>query len=76
MVSTDSNNSIVSEFKLIEMVSNNINFDSNTKKYLDHIIWSYGSKLICVDAQYHKPYKTYFGEDVIEKFLNGVIKEN
>ena len=29
--------------------TDNINFGPNTKKYQDHIIRSYGYKLICVD---------------------------
>ena len=30
----------------------------------------YGYKLICVDDWYNKRYKTYLGEDAIDKFLN------
>ena len=30
----------------------------------------YGYKLICVDDWYNKWYKTYLGEDAIDKFLN------
>ena len=39
----------------------NIGFSSNTKKYQDHVVCSYGYKLIYVG--------TYFGEDTIDKFL-------
>ena len=32
--------------------------------------------LICFDDRYSKPYKTNFGEDAIDKFLNDMIKDN
>ena len=48
----------------------------NNKKYQDHIVCIYGYKLICVDDQYSKPYKIYFGENAIHKFLIDVIKES
>ena len=51
-----------------------INFGPKTKKYQDHIVCSYGYKLICVDERYNKPYKTYFGEDAFDKFINYMIK--
>ena len=31
---------------------------------------------ICADELSSKPYKTYFGEDAINKFLNYLIKES
>ena len=48
----------------------------NNKKYQDHIVCIYGYKLICVDDQYSKWYKIYFGENAIDKFLIDVIKES
>ena len=47
----------------------NINFGPNTKKHQNHIVCSYGYKLLSVDERYSKPYKTYFGKDAIDKFL-------
>ena len=32
--------------------------------------------MICADGWYSKPYKTYLGEDAIDKFLNDLIKES
>ena len=55
--------------------TDNINFGPNTKKDQNHIICSYGYKYICADEQHSKPYKSYFGEDAIDKFLNDTIKE-
>ena len=54
----------------------NVDFGPNTKKYQVHIACSYGYKLICVDDQYSKPYKTYFNKDAIDKFLNDLINES
>ena len=54
----------------------NIYFLRNTKKYQYHIGCSYGYRLIYVDDRYSKPYKTYFGKNAIDKFLNNIIKES
>ena len=44
---------IYGDFECILIPStDNINFVPNTKEYQDHIICSYGNKLICVDDQY------------------------
>ena len=57
-------------------VAGNIDFGSSTKKYQDHILCSYAYKLISADDErYSKLYKTYFGEDVIDKLFNDMIKE-
>ena len=37
---------------------------------------SSGYKLIYVDEQYSKPYKSYFGDDTIENVLNDMIHES
>ena len=46
-----------------------------TPKDTNHIVCSYGYKLICVHDRYSKPYKTYFDKDAIDRFLNDMIKE-
>ena len=33
-------------------------------------------KLICVDEQYSKPFKIYFGKDVIDKFLYDMVDDS
>ena len=38
-----------------------IDFGSNANKYQDHILCSYGYKLIYLDERFSKAYKTYFG---------------
>ena len=48
--------------------TDNIAFGPNTKKYQDHIVCSYGCKLICLDERYIKPYKTYSADDAIDRF--------
>ena len=60
---------------ILILSTDNIDFVPNTKKYQDHIVCSYGYKLECLDDQYSKPYKAYFGEDTIGKCLNDMIKE-
>ena len=48
----------------------------NIRKYQDHIVCSYGYKLIFVDEQDSQLYNTYYGEDAIRRFSNHVIKES
>ena len=60
---------IYGDFECISKLStDNMNAGWNTKKYQDHAVWCYSYKLICVDDQYSKPYKTYFGEDAVDRF--------
>ena len=47
--------------------TDNIDFDSDAGKYQGDIISSYDYKSICLDERYNKPYKTYFGQDTIDK---------
>ena len=50
--------------------TDHIDFDPNIRKYQNHIFFSYGYKLICVDVvnRYSKGHKTDFGGDAIDKF--------
>ena len=48
----------------------------NSEKSHDHIICSSDYKLVCVDEQCNKLYKTYFGENAIDKFFYNMIKES
>ena len=56
--------------------TDNIDFGPKAKNYQDHIVCTYGYRLICVNKLYSKLCKTYFGEDAIDKFLNDMIKES
>ena len=44
-------------------------------KRMESLLTLYFQKM-CVDGQYSKPYKIYFGEDVFNKFLHDMIKES
>ena len=67
---------IYGDFECPLILTDNIDFGPNIKKYPDHIVCSYGYKMICVDDRHSKLYKTYFGEDRIDKFLYDMIKES
>ena len=41
-----------------------------------HIVCSFGYKLICIDGEYSRPYKYYFGEDAVGKFISDKIDES
>ena len=49
--------------------------ESYTKKYQKHIACSYGYKLVYVDDNFSKPFKTYLGEDAVYSFIN-MIEES
>ena len=40
------------------------------------IACSYGYKLVSVDNQFSKPFKTYLGKDVVYNFINSMIEES
>ena len=65
------------DFVLVLISStDNIDFGPKAKNYQDHIVCTYGYRLICVNKPCSKLCKTYFGEDAIDKFLNDMIKES
>ena len=51
-------------------MTDNKNDGPNNKNHQDPIVCSYGYKLICVDEQYSRPYKTYSGENTTNRFIN------
>ena len=46
-----------------------------TNKYQEHVAYSFGYKLVCVDDKFSKPFKTYLGKDAVYNFINSMIKE-
>ena len=50
--------------------------ESYKNKYQKHIACSYGYKLVCVDDKFRKSFKTSFGEDVVNNFINSTIEES
>ena len=46
-----------------------------TNKYQEHVAYSFGYKLVCVDDKFSKPFKTYLGKDAVYNFINNMIKE-
>ena len=68
---------IYADFECVLIPStDNINSAPHNKKFQDHFVCSYGSKLICVNERYNKTYETYSGEDPIDKFLNNMVNES
>ena len=45
-------------------------------KIFGSLLCSYAYKLIYVDDQYSRQYKTWFGEDAIDKFVNDMIEQS
>ena len=49
--------------------------ESYINKYQKHIACSYGYKLVHVDDNFSKPFKTYLGEDAVYSSIN-MIEES
>ena len=49
--------------------------ESYTNKYLNHVICSYGYKLVCFDDKFIKPFKWYLGENTTYNFVSSMIEE-
>ena len=45
-----------------------------TNKYQKHIACSYGYKIVYVDDNFSKSFKTYLGKDAIKNDINNMIK--
>ena len=50
--------------------------ESYTIKYQKHVACSYGYKLVCVDGQFSKPFKSYLGKDSVYNFISSMIEES
>ena len=48
---------------------------SSTTKYQQHQHCSYGYKVVCEEPKYSKPIKIYRGPDVIDNFIDALLKE-
>ena len=45
------------------------------KQISEHVAYSYGSKLICIDDKFSKPFKSYLGEDAVCNFVSNTVEE-
>ena len=50
--------------------------ESYTKKYQKNIACSYGYKQVCINDEFSKPFKTYFGNDAVYNFINNMVEES
>ena len=69
---------IYADFESILVLENNGKQNPNesyTNNYQKHVACSYGYKLVCVDAKFSKPFKSYLGEDAVYNFTSSMIKE-
>ena len=48
---------------------------SYINKYQKHVACSYGYKLVCVDDEFSKSFKSYLGEDFVYNFISSMIEE-
>ena len=44
--------------------------------YQKNVACSFGCKLVCIDNEFSKPFKSYLGEDAIYNFINSMIEES
>ena len=45
-------------------------------KYQKHIACSCGYKLVCVNLNFSKPFKTYLNKDALHNFINSMIQKS
>ena len=50
--------------------------ESYTNKYQNHNSCSYGYRLVCLDDNFSKPFKSYFGQDDVYNFINSMIEKS
>ena len=50
--------------------------ESYTNKYQKHVAGSYDYKLVCVDDEFSKPFKSYLGKDAVYNFISSMIEES
>ena len=48
---------------------------SYTKKYHQHVPWSYAYKVVCIDDKFSKSTNIYRGENAAYKFIKAVLEE-
>ena len=46
------------------------------KKYQNHVGSGYDYKLVCVDDQICKCFRSYLGQDVVHKFITNMVEES
>ena len=49
---------------------------SSTKKYQEHIPYSFAYKVVCFDNKFSKPVVLYRGKSAGNKFIEAILKEN
>ena len=70
---------IHADFESILVPENNgkqIPEESYTNKYQKHVACSYGYKLMCVDVEFSKTFKTYLGKNSVCNFISSMIEES
>ena len=50
--------------------------ESYTNKYQKHIACSHGYKLVCVDCEFSKSFKSYLREIAVKSFISRMNKES
>ena len=50
--------------------------ESYANKYQEHIVCSYGYKLVCVDDKFNKRFKIYLGKDEVYNSTSSMIEES
>ena len=70
---------ICADFESILVPKNNGKQNSNepyTHKYHNHVCCYFGYKLVCGDDQFNKSFKSYLGQDAVQKFITSMVKES
>ena len=49
---------------------------SHKNNFQNHVGCSFGYKLLCVDDQFSRPYRSYLGQNTAHKFITNMVKES
>ena len=68
---------IYADFEIILVPENNGKQNtrqSDTNKYQNHVASSFGYKLVCVNDQLSKLFRSYLCKDAVYKFITNMVK--
>ena len=50
-------------------------YNSYTNKYKKHVAWNDDWKLVCIDHNFSKPFKSALGDNFVCNFVSSMLKE-
>ena len=70
---------IYADFESILIAENNAKEspdESHKNRYQNHVCYGFDYKLVCVDDEFCKCFRSYLGQDVVHKFITNMVEES